>query len=664
MKTGDIVLDGQGTRYQVALPLGRGLWARTYRVRRLDDGADLVLKCALTANDFPADTPDLERLEGACREALDEQVRLLRQPGHPFLPRLEDAFTTRDGEHVMVIAHLPGSLEQRLSAGACFGECVDILVRALRSSQQLRDSPGFHGALRPTNILLGEKGEVVLSDVATPSSRRVVSRLLPFLDDPLRTLPPEVTEATTEPPFAPQVDTYAAGMILWRAAMGGERALPRNGLDRVGIVTLKDRLHARIRQEDSNPRFHGRLADRVAAVVERAISLRATPSPPYRFTRIDEMIPRLEEILALIRPVVNQLGRVMLDRPPHDPTFATGEPVRFSVGVTTSAGVENHEDLACGIAIFNQDTGTRLREVPCTYDVTRHPPGRFRYVFTLERMPPGTWRIRLAFAVRDSGQEPAAREVEIRVRAAPGYVPPYEEPRHEPIPIERAVEPREDTLPGLAGPRGTQERPPPVAAAPPAARTVPPPEPPTTPARPTPARPAPLPGIPPRTHLKGGRVEDTMEEYVSPTPPGRPSRPAVPPSRTPEIPPASRPAGPPPATRPPPLDAAPLPVVPKPTEETAGRTLVPVEPPPKASEPSPTGTPEAGRWEPLPLSPASDRSIVDLPEVTTDDGSLPDLRPAWSRAFDLVRGDAYFIFMVVAFGIILLLTALLLLLRH
>jgi len=132
-----------------------------------------------------------------------------------------------------------------------------------------------------------------------------------------------------------------------------------------------------------------------------------------------------------------------LDRPPASETFETGEPIKFSVAVAASPGVDNHEELSVGIALFDEETGERMRSAECAYTADKHPSGRFRFAFVLPDLTPGQYMVRVAFAIRDSGQPPTTSEARFNVRAAAGYVPEQREPEPQALAFERAAEPLE-----------------------------------------------------------------------------------------------------------------------------------------------------------------------------------------------------------------------------
>jgi hypothetical protein len=297
-----------------------------------------------------------------------------------------------------------------------------------------------HGALNPSNILINSAGEVHLMDPLTPTNIRNRAALA-TREGYLGTayLPPEVCDETSAPGVT--VDTYSLAMTLFRAAMAPEDgkaappALPQSGLEKADLVVLKDRIHNRLKTEASNPRFHTRLSERAAAIVNRAVSVETSPSPPYRFNSVPEFSQRLEEVRALVHPTVAQAGKLLLNRPPANQDFDTDEEVRFSCTVGASKGVETYEEISCGLAVFDQDKNERLKNLNCSYTVDRHPSGRFRFSFRIADLSPGPYLVRMAFTIRDSGHEPITTEGEFMVRAAAGYVPPRTETERLPIPL-------------------------------------------------------------------------------------------------------------------------------------------------------------------------------------------------------------------------------------
>ena len=442
MKTGDEVRDAQGRSYQVGPLLGRGVWGKSYLVRCEDE--EYVLRCPLTRDDFRGDTPAPVELLNACRDATLELGRLLEAGSHSFLPPLHARFTTADGTPVLVRPRYPATLKQRLEQGAPLSEVLETLSGVLKALREL-ESFGPHGALRPSNVLLSERGQVFLTDPVPPGLRASFGRLAALAPHDEAWLPPE--QRRDGQPLDGSTDTWALALVLHQACTsptstegGRPHPLPSEGLDKTDLVEVRKLLEERLGTEDANPRFHGRLADRASALLNRGLSRESQPSPPYRFRKADDLLPRIDELLALLRPAVDTVGKVLLNRPPGVDAFETGEEVVFTVSIGTSVGIDAHDEISCGIAVFDARKNERLRNVPCAYTVDRLPSGRFRFLFKLAELVPGAYKVRVAFAVRDSGHPPTTTEARFQVRAAPGYVPPRAEEEPAVLPLERRTD--------------------------------------------------------------------------------------------------------------------------------------------------------------------------------------------------------------------------------
>ncbi len=459
MKTGDTVRDRQGRVYQIGPLLGRGLWGKCYAVREdptpgSDRGpVERVLKVALG----PDELGGRERLAVVCRTILAEQGAFLeanRGRGFVGLERMVEIAPHDPGPRLFAVGEVPGadpltytpalvltklqtSLDRRIAGGATLDESLRIVLLVLQRLADSKPALLAHGALKHQNVLLDERGQVVLSDVATPTLRRSYGELLQLAPAVEAWVAPETRLATGEPPLATITDTYAVGMMLLRAVHVGEDVRPSpTGLDKGQIAALRDMVQRRLRAESSNPRFHARVGERLSAILNRALSRELTPSPPYRFTSLDEMKKRTEEVQALIQPRITHVGRLILDRPPGLDSFATDEDAIMSVTVGCSTGVEDHEEIGSGIAVFDAISGTRKKHVPCSYTVERHPSGRFRFKYRLTELAPGAHKVRIAFAIHESGQEPSVAEALFGVHPAAGYVPPKGEPEPRAISLD------------------------------------------------------------------------------------------------------------------------------------------------------------------------------------------------------------------------------------
>ncbi|MDP6933298.1 MAG: hypothetical protein QGG40_10300, partial [Myxococcota bacterium] len=434
MKTGESVRSGERV-FQVGQLLGKGLWGKCYVVR--EEGAgEYVLKVPLSESDFPEGQGSRAAI---CNEILLEQGRFLEQSDARGLVPLAGRFQLDDETPALLFPKLASSLERRLASEASLEEILRLTLSVCQTLQLLYNSLKFHGRIHPGNILFSEDGSVHLMDPLTPALARELAQ---FVDDSpsWHQLPPEYRESP-DSPMASAADTYAVSMLIYRSIMtdtdstGQVPGVLVAGLDKSGMVALKDRIHNRLKREGANPRFQTRLSDRGAALLHRALSREVSPSPPFRFNRIDEFAGRLEEVHALVHPQVNHVGKVLLNRPPGTTSFNTDEDVLFSCTVACTAGVESDQEIECGLALHDQGTGERLREVASSYTVDRHPTGRFRFAFRIEALDPGAYGIRLAFNIREAKHKPTIAEGEVEVRTAPGYVPPQREPEPQAIPM-------------------------------------------------------------------------------------------------------------------------------------------------------------------------------------------------------------------------------------
>jgi len=609
MKTGDVVLDAQGRSYQVGPLLGRGLWGKSYLVRHGDSRAEFVLKCPLSRDDFRGDVPLTDTLLGACQNACAEQARMLGEGAHVFLPPIQSR-QAEDGSPLLILPRFTTTLDRRIAQGCTLTEVLTVLIKVCGHLLEMQEDVGLHGNLRPSNILLNDRGEVLLTDMATPAAIDALGQLHAISPEPNHYLPPEVLRGEE---LAETADTYAIAMILFRAVMspadGGDEPviLPVAGLDKGDKVVLKDRATERLQAEDSNSRFHGRFAEKLSSVLGRALSPQTAPSPPYRFQKVEEFIGRLDELRNLIRPRIAKVGQVMLDRPPGSSTFESDEEVSFGISVGVSVGVDNYDEVAVGVAVFDDESGDRIRDVECAYTVDRHPSGRFRFSFRVMDLGPGRYRTRVAFAIRDSGHPPETAEAEYEVRAAAGYVPPS-----DPKPASGALpftEPDEEAPP-------TQ----------------------------------------PKAELKavlddtladpdfGDGPEETLNFMLDgegKPAPVSPPKPVVPGDVVP-----------PPAVAPPP---------PPPPEPEVEKTEPAVQVQTQLPEPDPlTDIVGARSWTDVPLPGEEGRDLAP-PEPEDFDPPMPD-GPV-DRFLQLLKGDTYLQFMVAAGAVIVVLTVLLLALR-
>ncbi len=399
----------------------------------------MVLKVALGADDFGADVRVSADLLAACSAAANEQAKLLAGANVAYLPKIEARLMV-EARPALLMHRYTSNLQRRLDAGMALADALRLVAAV---TAKLKDGRRVHGNLRPSNVLLTDSGEPVLSDLATPATEAVIDRLEAIAPDRVRYRPPE---ATHQP--RPGWDSWSLCQVLYAAAMSrgpvddaspqqSRVGVPGEGVDKVEIATIKDRAVARLSAEYANGRFRTRLTDKLGAVLNRGLSPLAEPSPPYRFNDIASLLPRIEEITALLSPTVTDVGRILLGAAANQSIFKGDDEVSFATSVECSAGITEHEDIVCGLQLIDIDAenGGRVPVHDASFKVSKHPSGRLRFQFTIPGVPPGRYKLKTAFSVKDSDQVPQVAQGDFEVRPPPGYIPPALDASSGPIPI-------------------------------------------------------------------------------------------------------------------------------------------------------------------------------------------------------------------------------------
>lgn len=425
VNTGDTFVDVQGRTWTLAEHLGTGTWGRTWRVR--DRGTEAVLKVPLRRADLPPDTAVPEDTLRACRAHSEWMARAL-EAGHPFRPRLLGTVPLEDGG-VGLLMPLYTSVARRLRAGMPLTDALEVAREAVAI---LRAEGLVHGNLKPSNLMQTDRGAVVLSDELPPGRPPIRPQRTCVWRPPEGGLPHQGWDAWAV------CRVLVAATALPQSEPTELPSDPAEGLDKLALAALKDRALARLASEGTNARFRARFAEKLASAVNRGLSREASPSPPYRFASLEDLAPRLDEIASLAQPTVVDVGRLLLSAQARDGVFTGGGAVAFSATVACTEGVHETEDLLCGLRVRDLDASGdgRVNVADARFDVRRHPSGRIRFAFTLPELPPGRYRVRAAFAVRDSGDPPVVTQGAFSVRPLPGYVPPPEDLVAAPIALD------------------------------------------------------------------------------------------------------------------------------------------------------------------------------------------------------------------------------------
>src|SRR5581483_5907159 len=143
--------------YQLRKLLGRGGFAEVYLGEHIDSGTKAAIKLL--------DTRVVEEKEIA---AFKQEARTLAQLVHPNIVRvLDSGVQTSTNTPYLVMDYVPGgSLRQRHPTGTRLPlpTVIEYVKQVAAALQYAHDKHCIHCALKPENILLGDNGELLLSD--------------------------------------------------------------------------------------------------------------------------------------------------------------------------------------------------------------------------------------------------------------------------------------------------------------------------------------------------------------------------------------------------------------------------------------------------------------------------------------------------------------------
>lgn len=439
MQHGDILTDSRGSAWIVDGSLGRGLWGRVFALKG-EDGSLAVLKAPLARSDF-ARSADPDALAAACASVAAATRAVYEERSWPFLPRLLGTVRLPDGREGLVLPRFDASLATRIAGGVPLSDALDLVVRVLHQLTTARAGGAVHGNLRPANLFSDASGNPVLTDPAVPAlepHRRLLEAAAP---ERASWMPPEGASTPNG-----GWDTWALCLALWRASASPtaaedptarKGAVPEEGVGRVAIAAIKDAAAARLKAEGANKRFAPRAVAKLGAVLNRGLSPEHEPSPPYRFARSGELLERLVEVDELLHPRIESVSKVLLGASAKDGVFEGIDKIAFSVHVGATAGVTAQDDIAVGLQLLDLDAqgDGRVRVDGSRFTVNRYPSGKWRFEFELPDVPPGRYRIKVAFRVKDEGGEPCVAEGGFEQRPRPGWVPPAPEREDTPAAI-------------------------------------------------------------------------------------------------------------------------------------------------------------------------------------------------------------------------------------
>ena len=429
MKAGDIISDEQGLQYELKSLLGKGLWSKTF-LAKAPDGVQWVLKIPLSASDFPSGE---EAQAQKCRKIALKYGDMLTKIKTQDILCPQEVFVSSGDVPILVFKHHNKNLEQKLRQRLSFQELLGICIRIVDALDALPLPLRAHGNLHPRNIFLMDRDRIVLSDPITPIITEHYDELNQFRRQYDPCFPPEIHNKKQKDPTSTITDTYCVAAILFRGLTKGLRLSLSDGINKEIRSKLHESIMTLLQQEVTNTLFHDRLCSQLIQFLNRALSVKTSPSPPYRFASLSTFQTRLGNIYDLIEPSVTYVGQIILARSPGDIVFKTSDPVQFSCTIECTPKLDDIDEIACGVRLVDRTHNERIKGYDLGYSVHSHPSGRLRFDFSLGTLDAALYTVKVAFKIRGSSAEVRTMEKDFEVEPADGWVPPAKERRSPPI---------------------------------------------------------------------------------------------------------------------------------------------------------------------------------------------------------------------------------------
>lgn len=429
MKAGDIISDEHGLQYELKSLLGKGLWSNTF-LARAPDGVQWVLKIPLSASDFPSGQEDQAQ---KCRKIAVKYGEMLNKIKTQDILCPQKVFISSSDIPILVFKHHTKNLEQKLRQKLSFQELLGICIRIVDALDALPLPLRAHGNLHPRNIFLMDRDRIVLSDPVTPIITEYYEELNQFRRQYDPCFPPEVHHKKITNPTSTITDTYCVAAILFRGLTKGLRLSLSDGINKEIRLKLHESIMTLLQKEVANTLFHDRLCSQLIQFLNRALSVKVSPSPPYRFASLNTFQTRLGNIYDLIEPSVTYVGQIILARSPGDIVFQTSDPVLFSCTIECTPKLDDIDEIACGVRLVDRTHNERIKGYELGYSVHSHPSGRMRFDFSLGALDAALYTVKVAFKIRGSSSEVRTMEKDFEVEPADGWVPPTKERRAPPI---------------------------------------------------------------------------------------------------------------------------------------------------------------------------------------------------------------------------------------
>jgi serine/threonine protein kinase len=150
------------------------------------------------------------------RERFLSEARLLRRIHDPRVVRVHDIGTHED-RPFFVMDYVPGgTVADRVSPPGATEDALRLAIESARAVQVLHDAGMLHRDVKPSNLLVGEDGQVLVADLGSAKRLAEASGVTVTTGTPAYMAPEQARGA----PVDPRSDVYSLGAVTYELLAG------------------------------------------------------------------------------------------------------------------------------------------------------------------------------------------------------------------------------------------------------------------------------------------------------------------------------------------------------------------------------------------------------------------------------------------------------------